>query len=124
MKLLFDELARDPARCAALNPAERAQVQLQCLAILAALAQTPVVENAEALHEPGEAAVRLHVSRSTIYEMLRDGRLSYIEKGERGKLIPESALREFIERQTKRAARPTIEAVRARVRLRTHGQHP
>jgi excisionase family DNA binding protein len=45
----------------------------------------------------------LRVSRSTIYEMLKDGRLKYVEKGERGRLIPEGAIREFIESQTRRA---------------------
>jgi excisionase family DNA binding protein len=113
----LDELARDPSLAARLEPAERTRVQLQCAAILAALAQIPATPpGGEALLEPAEVALRLRVGRSTVYEMLRDGRLRYVEKGERGRLVPESAIHEFIERQSKRAERLTHEAMRARVK--------
>jgi excisionase family DNA binding protein len=118
----LDELARDPVRATNLEPSERVRVQLQCAAILAALAQIPIVEGADDLLEPSKAAGCLHVSRSTVYEMLKDGRLPYVEKGKRGKLIPQRAIHDFVERQTKRAAQPTLDAVRARVRLKTHGK--
>lgn len=69
------------------------RLQLACAATLAALAQTPVAEPDDALLEVSDAARRFHVSRSTIYEMLRKGSLQYVQKGGRGKLIPESEVR-------------------------------
>ncbi len=120
----LDDLAADVARAADLGPAERARVQLRCAAILAALAQIPVADQPDSLLDPAGAAERLHMSRSTIYEMMKDGRLRYIEKGERGKLIPESAIQEFIERQARRAGRPTLEAIRARVKATDDRNHP
>jgi len=118
----LDELAGNPARAAELEPADRARVQLRCAAILAALAQLPAAQHAEDLLEPIEVARRLHVGRSTVYEMLRDGRLRYVEKGRRGKLIPEGELRELITRQTRRASQATLDAVRAQVRS-ADGKH-
>jgi excisionase family DNA binding protein len=111
----LDKLAENPTLAAELAPADRGRVQLRLAAILAALAKIPATES-DALYKPEEAATRLRVSRSTVYEMLRDGRLQYVKKGERGKVIPESAIREFAERETRRAGRPTLAAVHARVR--------
>src|SRR5262249_34408616 len=124
--LSLDELARDPTRAADLDPSERAQVQLRCAVILAALAQIPVVRHDDGLLAPAEVATRLRVSRSTVYEMMGDGRLPYVETGERGKLIPESELREFIQRSTRKTSQPTLDAIRARVRSKVRwkdGEH-
>jgi excisionase family DNA binding protein len=114
--LSLDELARDPARAVQLQPRERARVQLQCAAILAGLAQLPLAQEDEVLLEPIEVARRLHVGKSTVYEMLRDGRLPYVKNGRRGRLVAESELRELIMRQTRRASQATLDAVRAQVR--------
>jgi excisionase family DNA binding protein len=112
----LDALADDPKRMAELESGQRARIQLQCAALLAGLAQVPAAHDIDELLDPAQAAERLHVSRSKIYEMMRDGTLQYIEIGERGRLILESQIREFGKRHIKRAGRLTDEAVRARVR--------
>jgi excisionase family DNA binding protein len=87
----LDELAADPAKAVQLTSAERGRVQLQCAAILVGLATAPEKPE-EQLLEPEEAARRMKVGRTTVYEMLRDGRLRFVAKGKRGKLIPASEI--------------------------------
>jgi excisionase family DNA binding protein len=80
---------------ARLTPAERGRAQIQCLLILTALATAPE-QREERLLDPAEAADRMGLSRTTVYEMLRDGRLPFVTKGKRGKSIPESEIENWI----------------------------
>ncbi|MFC5818319.1 helix-turn-helix domain-containing protein [Nonomuraea harbinensis] len=47
------------------------------------------------LYRVPDAMLKLRMSRSVIYEQLRSGRLRSVKQG-RCRLIPESALREYI----------------------------
>lgn len=110
----FDELASDPSRVIDLTPADRRRLQLQCAAVLAALAVAPAAEE-ELLLEPAEAARRMRVGRTTVYEMLRDGSLAFITKGKRGRLIPESEIEAWKLRNLRRGSDRPVTAIRARV---------
>lgn len=95
-------------------------MQLCCAAILSALATAEPTVNGEVLLEPDEAARRLKVSRSTVYEMMRLGRIRFVEKGlgERGRLVPESAIAEYVTKYSRVGPRrsPSLDAIRAAVR--------
>ena len=106
-------LAADPAMAAGLPPEERSKVLLQCAAILVALASAPPFVEERDL-KPDEAAEQLGVSRSTLYEMLRDGLVSHIPKGKRGKLIPASEIASFRKRNLRRGSEPAPGVIRAR----------
>jgi excisionase family DNA binding protein len=94
-RFLLDELAADPMIAERLTSLERRRAQLQCLLILTALATAPE-KREEKLLEPAEAAHRMRVGRSKVYEMLRGGHLPFVSKGRRGKLIPESEIEGWI----------------------------
>jgi transposase len=57
----------------------------------------------EPLYRIAEIARMLHVSRGTVYNLLRGSRIvDFGGKGKKGvKLVPESVLREILERKTK-----------------------
>jgi hypothetical protein len=57
----------------------------------------------EPLYRIAEIAHMLHVSRGTVYNLLRGSRIVDLGgKGKKGvKLVPESVLREIVERKTK-----------------------
>jgi excisionase family DNA binding protein len=122
----LDELAADPAKATQLTASERARAQLQCAAILAALATAPEKPK-EQLLEPAEAALRMNVGRTTVYEMLRDGRLEFVLKGKRGKLIPESEIENWKTKNLREGVGLRQESLDARVAdtesRRTIGNH-
>ena len=56
----------------------------------------------ERLYRIAEIARLLHVSRATVYNLLRGSRIIDLGKGKRGvKLVPESVLQEILGRRTK-----------------------
>lgn len=122
----LDELAADPAKAVQLTSAERGRVQLKCAAILAALATAPEKPE-EQLLEPAEAARRMKVGRTTIYEMIRDGRLQFVLKGKRGKLIPEAEIENWQTKNLRQGVGLRQESLAARVAdtgsRRTIGNH-
>ena len=111
---ILDELARDPAKAAELTSAERRRLQFQCFVILAAIAAAPEKPEDELL-EPTEAARRMNVGRTTVYEMLRDGRLRFVAKGKRGKLIPESEIENWKTKNLREGFGLRQESLEARV---------
>lgn len=53
----------------------------------------------DSLKSVNEACARLHVSRPTLYELLRSGKLGSVKIG-KARRIPESEIAAFIERET------------------------
>jgi excisionase family DNA binding protein len=110
----LDELAADPAKAVQLTSAERGRVQLQCAVILVGLATAPEKPE-EQLLEPVEAARRMKVGRTTIYGMIRDGRLQFVLKGKRGKLIPASEIENWKTKNLREGVGLRPESLDARV---------
>ncbi len=50
----------------------------------------------ETLYTVEEVATRLRVTRATVYNWMRSGRLGYVHAGPRRRRVPESALRAFM----------------------------
>lgn len=111
----LDEIVADPSRALGLSHADKMRLQLQCAAVLAALAVAPEQTTVEKLLEPAEAARKMNVGRTTVYEMLRDGRLRFVTKGKRGKLIPESEVDDWKVRNLRCGAAPAVTALDATV---------
>ncbi|WP_207757068.1 helix-turn-helix domain-containing protein [Nonomuraea cypriaca] len=61
------------------------------------------------LYRVPDAMQKLRMSRSVIYEQLRSGRLRSVKQG-RCRLIPASALTEYIALLQREASRPSVEA--------------
>ena len=99
---------------AELTSAERRRFQLQCAAILAALATAPEKPE-ELLLEPAEAARRMNLGRTTVYEMIRNGGLRFVPRGKRGKLIPESEIQQWMTKNLRQGVVLHQEALAARV---------
>ncbi|MEO3787161.1 helix-turn-helix domain-containing protein [Actinocorallia sp. B10E7] len=55
------------------------------------------------LYRVSDVTARLRLSRTVVYELLRSGRLRSVKQG-RTRLIPESAIREYIALLEKEAA--------------------
>jgi excisionase family DNA binding protein len=111
----LDVLAREPALAAGLSTSERRRVHLQCVVILGALATAPEKSDEEELVEPAEAARRMNVGRSTVYEMLQQGSLRYVQKGKRGKLIPASEIEAWMKKNLRQGAELHHASLEARV---------
>jgi len=47
-------------------------------------------------YEVEEAAKMLRVSRKTVYDWMRDGRLGYVQAGQRKRLIPRQAITQMM----------------------------
>jgi len=97
-----------------LTPADRSRLQLKCAAILVALAVASERPEEELL-EPTEAARRMKVGRTTVYEMLRNGSLRFVQKGKRGKLIPESEIENWKTKNLREGVGLRDESLDARV---------
>lgn len=111
----LDEIAAEPSRAVHLDQGERLSLQLRCAAVLIALGATVEIPT-DKLLTPEEAAPRLRCSRTTVYSLLKQGKLRYTTRGERGKLIAESEIDAYHARNMKRGERPVLEAMRAQVR--------
>jgi excisionase family DNA binding protein len=110
----LDALAADPEKAVELTAAERTRVQLLCAAIITALATAPEKPEPKLL-TPAEAARAMNVGRTTVYEMLLDGRLQFIPKGRRGKLIPESEIENWKTKNLRQGAGLRDRSLDARV---------
>jgi excisionase family DNA binding protein len=54
--------------------------------------------SAPVLYKPDEAAERLRVCRTTVFQLLRDGELESIVVGKRRRLIPADSIAAYIDR--------------------------
>ena len=92
----LDALVRDPARVADLSTEERASVLIQIAGLAAALAVPPPASAAPGTDEylkVQDVADELQVSRGTVYELVRTGRLPSVAVGKSKALrVPRRAL--------------------------------